>query len=38
MSPPSDDPKASIALIESLVTLMSAQPELNEFKHTRLTQ
>lgn len=38
MSPPSDDPKASIALIESLVTLMSTQPELNEFKHTRLTQ
>jgi hypothetical protein len=38
MSPPTDDPKASIALIESLVTLMTRQPELNEFKHTRLTQ
>lgn len=38
MNPPTDDPNASIALIESLVTLMTAQPELNEFKHTRLTQ
>jgi hypothetical protein len=38
MSPPTDDPKASIALIESLVTLMTRKPELNEFKHTRLTQ
>ena len=38
MNPPTEDPKASIALIESLVTLMAAQPELNELKHTRLTQ
>ena len=38
MTPPSDDAFASIALIESLVTLMSGQPDLNEFKHTRLTQ
>ena len=38
MTPPGDDPKASISLIESLVTLMTAQSALNEFKHTRLPQ
>ncbi len=36
MSPPSGDPQASIDLVNSLVTLMAVQPELNEFKHTRL--
>lgn len=36
MTPPNDDPKASIAVIEALVALMTTQPELNEFKHTRL--
>ncbi len=38
MQPPSDDAKDSIVLIESIVNLITAQPELNEFKHTRLPQ
>jgi len=36
MTPPTDDAQASIDLVNSLVTLMATQPELNEFKHTRL--
>lgn len=36
MEPPSGDDAASITIIESLVSLMSTQPELNEFKHTRV--
>jgi hypothetical protein len=36
MDPPTQDPQASIALIESLVTLMSDQRALNEFKHTKV--
>jgi hypothetical protein len=36
MNPPSDDPSASISLIESLVSLMSNQSALNEFKHTKV--
>ena len=36
MTVPSDDASASIALINSLVTLMSAQADLNEFKHTKV--
>lgn len=36
MSMPTDDARASIDLIESLVALMANQPALNEFKHTRL--
>ncbi len=36
MNPPTDDPQGSIALIESLVTLMSDQSALNEFKHTKV--
>jgi hypothetical protein len=36
MNPPSDDAAASIALIESLVGLMSNQSALNEFKHTKV--
>jgi hypothetical protein len=36
MNPPSEDPTASIAVIDSLVTLMATQPELKEFKHTRV--
>ncbi|MGC2169561.1 MAG: DsbA family protein [Acidimicrobiales bacterium] len=36
MNPPTDDPQASIALIESLVTLMSDESALNEFKHTKV--
>ncbi len=35
MNPPSD-PQASIALIESLVTLMTDNSALNEFKHTKV--
>ena len=36
MTVPSDDAAASIALIESLVTLMSTKRDLNEFKHTKV--
>lgn len=36
MDPPTDDPAASVALIESLVNLISAQSALNEFKHTKV--
>lgn len=36
MKPPTEDDAASIAVIESLVSLMTNQPELNEFKHTRV--
>ncbi|NNN01349.1 MAG: protein-disulfide isomerase [Acidimicrobiaceae bacterium] len=36
MKPPSDDAQASIDLLDSLVNLMASQPELNEFKHTKL--
>ena len=36
MNPPTDDERASVEIIESLVTLMAGQPELNEFKHTRV--
>jgi protein-disulfide isomerase-like protein with CxxC motif len=37
MNPPTDDAQASIDMVNSLVTLMAAQPELNEFKHTQLS-
>ncbi len=36
MNAPSGDPAASIDIIESLVTLMSDQGALNEFKHTKV--
>jgi hypothetical protein len=36
MNPPTGDGLASAKIIESLVTLMAGQPELNEFKHTRV--
>jgi hypothetical protein len=36
MTVPSADAAASIALIESLVTLMSTKSDLNEFKHTKV--
>jgi hypothetical protein len=36
MTVPSGDPSTSIALIESLVTLISDQSALNEFKHTKV--
>ncbi len=36
MNPPTGDGLASAKIIESLVTLMASQPELNEFKHTRV--
>jgi hypothetical protein len=38
MTEPSDDASASVELIESLLTLMVSRPELNEFKHTQLSQ
>ena len=34
MTPPSDQPGESTALIESLIHLMTHQSALNEFKHT----
>jgi hypothetical protein len=37
MKPPNGDGLASAQIIESLVTLMAHQPELNEFKHTRVS-
>src|SRR3984957_16753912 len=36
MSEPSDDPNASVQLIDSLLYLMTNQVDLNEFKHTQL--
>jgi hypothetical protein len=36
MSEPSDDPVASIELVNSLLTLMTSGSDLNEFKHTQL--
>jgi 2-hydroxychromene-2-carboxylate isomerase len=36
MVPPTDDGAESVKIIESLITLMALQPNLNEFKHTRL--
>ena len=36
MTAPGEDPQSSISIIESLVSLMALEPELNEFKHTRL--
>jgi len=35
MNGPTSDAQASIAVIESLVSMMANQPEINEFKHTR---
>ena len=37
MTPPTGDAQASVKIIESLVALMASQPELNEFKHTRVS-
>ena len=36
MDPPTADADASIRLIDSLLTMIATQPQLNEFKHTRL--
>ena len=36
MTAPNGDAAASAAIIESLVTLMATQSDLNEFKHTRV--
>lgn len=36
MVPPTDDAAESIKIIESMITLMALEPNLNEFKHTRL--
>lgn len=36
MTPPGDDGLASARIIDSLVSLMAHQPDLNEFKHTRV--
>ena len=36
MKPPNGDGQASAHIIESLLSLMAGQPDLNEFKHTRV--
>ncbi|MCU1362967.1 MAG: protein-disulfide isomerase [Acidimicrobiaceae bacterium] len=36
MTSPSDDAAASTALLDSLLTLMSTESDLNEFKHTKV--
>ena len=36
MKSPEGSPETSIAVIESLLSLMSDQGALNEFKHTRV--
>jgi hypothetical protein len=36
MTPPDEDTAASTSLIQSIVAMIATQPELNEFKHTRL--
>jgi hypothetical protein len=36
MNPPTNDPTASKAIIESLLSLMSNESALNEFKHTKV--
>ncbi len=36
MYPPGDDPAASIDLIQSLITLITGESALNEFKHTKV--
>jgi hypothetical protein len=36
MSEPGDDRAKSVAMIDSLLYLMTTQVDLNEFKHTQL--
>ena len=36
MTAPSDDAQASVRIIQSLVSLITLEPGLNEFKHTRI--
>ena len=36
MSEPSEDPEASVELINSLLDMMTNRSDINEFKHTRL--
>ena len=36
MSGPTDNPNDSIKIIDGLISLMASEPDLNEFKHTRL--
>ena len=36
MTGPTDNPNDSIKIIESLISMMAHEPDLNEFKHTRL--
>jgi hypothetical protein len=36
MRAPSDDDQASAKLFDSLLTLMSSEVDLNEFKHTKV--
>ena len=37
MKPPTEDATNSIEIISSLVTLMADSPDLNEFKHTQVS-
>ena len=36
MTGPTDNPNDSIKIIDGLISLMASEPDLNEFKHTRL--
>jgi hypothetical protein len=36
MTGPSDNPQDSIKMLDALVSMMELEPELNEFKHTRV--
>ena len=36
MTVPSSDALASVKVIESILALIALEPELNEFKHTRV--
>ena len=36
MTTPSNDPQASVKIIESILSLIAKDPDLNEFKHTRV--
>ena len=38
MTTPSDDAKASMRVIDSILNLIELEPELNEFKHTQISR
>jgi hypothetical protein len=36
MKPPTDDAQTSVKIVDAIVNLIGVEPDLNEFKHTRL--